>query len=200
MSQAGGFDPQVLVNRLMRLARLDTSVFDEVKSDVNATIPAIVVAVVATLLSGVGGWLWWVFEDNPDSGDFFFKSAILGTIFAVALWVAWLAVAYVVLTQLFREQADMYQLVRTMGHAAAPLGVAILMFIPGISFGVGAAAVALFFGTTTIAIQSTTAASPAKVLLANAIGFAIWAIVLDLLASDYDSILAPGLFLFGAVN
>ena len=40
------------------------------------------------------------------------------------------------------------------------------------------ASVALFFGLTTIAIQAVTPASPARVLVANFAGFAIWATVL----------------------
>ncbi len=198
MSQAGGFDAQVLTDRLMRLARLDTSVFDEVKSDVNATIPAVVVAVGATLLFGIGGLLWWIVEDYGDTGEFFFKSVILGGIFSVALWVAWLAIVYVVLTQVFREQTDVYHLLRTMGHAAAPLGLGVLMFIPGVDFGLALAAVALFFGLTNIAIQATTQADPAKVLVANTIGFTVWAAVLTLLASD-DNIFAPGIFVFDSI-
>jgi hypothetical protein len=196
--QAGGFDVQVLTDRLLRLARLDTSVFDEVKSDVNATIPAVVVAVAATLLAGIGGLLWWIVEDYGDTGEFFFKSVILGGIFAVALWVAWLAVVYAVLTQVFREQTDVYQLLRTMGHAAAPLGLGVLMFIPGVDFGLALASIALFFGLTTIAIQATTQADPAKVLVANTIGFTVWAAVLAILASD-DNVFAPGIFVFDSI-
>ncbi len=56
---------------------------------------------------------------------------------------------------------------------------------------------ALFFGLTTIAIQAVTPANPARVLVANLGGFAIWAIVLGLLVSS-DSFLAPGVFLFDA--
>lgn len=198
MPQAGGFDAQVLTDRLMRLARLDTSVFDEVKADVNATIPAVVVAAGATLLFGIGGLLWWIVEDYGDTGEFFFKSVILGGIFSIALWVAWLAIVYVVLTQVFREQADVYQLLRTMGHAAAPLGLGVLMFIPGIDFGLALASVALFFGLTTIAIQATTQADPARVLVANTVGFTVWAAVLTILASD-ENIFAPGIFVFDSI-
>ena len=45
MQQAGGMDVNSLVQRLRRLAMLDTTVFDEVKGDTNSTIPAIVVRV-----------------------------------------------------------------------------------------------------------------------------------------------------------
>lgn len=185
----------VLVDRLQRLVRLDTSVFEEVKGDPAATVPAIIVVVVATFLSGVGGWLWWVVQTEADTGEIFLKSAVLGTVFAVALWIVWLLVAWVILTQLFRDEADWQQMLRTMGMAAAPLAISVAMFIPGIDFGVALASVALFFGLTTIAIQAATPADPARVLVANFAGFAVWAIVLGLLVTSED-IFAPGIFVF----
>ncbi len=187
-------DFAILADRLQRLLLLDTSVFDEVRHDPAATLPAVFVVAASTVLAGIGGWLWWLTQDFPDGGKVLFESVILGSIFSVALWIVWLLVAYVILTQLFREDADWQQMLRTMGMAAAPLSLSVAMFIPGISFGVGLASVALFFGLTTIAIQSTTAAGPAHVLVANLAGFAIWAIVLGLLVTS-ESYLAPGIFL-----
>lgn len=195
--QAGRMDWQALTARLLRLARLDTSVFDEVKVDPAATVPALVVAAGATLLAGLGGWLWWIFQDFGDTGKVFVQSVILGSLFSVALWIVWLLVAYVILTQVFREQADWQQMLRTMGLAAAPLALSLLILITPIGLGIGLASVALFFGLTTIAVQAVTPADPAKVLVANVVGFAVWAIVLTLLVTD-DSFLAPGVFLYDA--
>ena len=192
-------DFAILADRLQRLARLDTSVFDEVRHDPAATLPSVFVVVVSTLLAGIGGWLWWLIQDFPNGGQVLFESVLLGSVFSIALWIVWLLVAYVILTQIFREEADWQQMLRTMGMAAAPLSLSVAMFIPGVSFGVGLASVALFFGLTTIAIQSTTAAGPAHVLIANLSGFAIWAIVLGLLVTS-ESYLAPGIFLFDSTR
>jgi len=195
VSQAGGLDFNILAQRLRRLATLDTSVFDEVRTDVNSTIPALVVAVAATFISGLGGWLWWSFTDLPDKGKIFLQSFIIGSTLSVVLWAIWIAVTYVLLTQVFRARADINELVRVMGFAAAPLALTILIFIPGLDFGIGLAAVALFFGTTTIAVQSATDAPAGRVLVANAAGFAVWAIVLGLLVTSSNT-WAPGFFVF----
>lgn len=192
-------DFAILADRLQRLLRLDTSVFDEVRHDSAATLPAVFVVITSTVLAGIGGWLWWLMQDFPDGRQVLFESVVLGSVFSVALWIVWLLVAYVILTQIFREDADWQQMLRTMGMAAVPLSLSVLMFIPGISFGVGLASVALFFGLTTIAIQSTTGAGPAHVLIANLAGFAIWAIVLGLLVTS-ESYLAPGIFLIDSAS
>jgi hypothetical protein len=187
-------DFEVIVSRIMRLVRLDTTVFDEVRMDPTATASSFVVAAAAAFAAGFGGWLWWIQEAEFDGGKVFVQSVVLGSLFAILLWIVWLFVAYVLLTQVFRERADLQQLIRTMGMAAAPLGLSLLLLIPGINFGIGLASIALFFGLSNIAIQSVTTAEPAKVLTANAAGFAVWAIVLTLLVDD-RTYLAPGIFI-----
>ena len=200
MQQAGGMDVNSLMKRVQRLVMLDTSVFDEVKGDANSTIPAIVVAVVSTFLFGLGGWLWWALN-GPSSdfyltkGDIFIKSFIIGSILSIVLWGVWLGITYVILTQLFRARADINELVRVMGFATAPLALGVIMFIPVLDYGIGLTAVALFFGTTFIAVQSATDAPAGKTLIAVAAGFAVWAVVLALFVTE-KNIYAPGFFIF----
>jgi len=193
-------DMGILADRLLRLLRLDTTVFDEVRHEPAATLPAVFVATASTFLAGIGGWLWWSIQDFGDldgAGTIFVQSVILGTLFSVALWIVWLLVTWVILTQVFREEADWQQMLRTMGMAAAPLALSFLMFIPGVSFGVALASIALFFGLTTIAVQAVTPANAARVLVANLAGFAVWAVVLGLLVGTDDQY-APGIFLYDA--
>ncbi|HEY8489965.1 MAG TPA: hypothetical protein VIO14_03135 [Dehalococcoidia bacterium] len=202
MSQGGtnisGVDTQALFNRVLRVAQLDTSVFEEVKNDAAGTIPSIIVAAVAVVVASLGGLLWWVVNDGNDTGEFLVRSVILGSAFAVALWFAWVGVTYVLLTQIFKATADFQSLVRTMGLAAVPLVLMFLMFVPALDFSLALAAVGLWVTTTTLAVQASTSASPGQTLLATAAGFLVWAVVLGLLAgADTDSApLAPGIFVF----
>ncbi len=189
---------------LRRLARLDTGVFDEIRTNPTATIPGVLVATIAIFLSGLGGWLWWVVEDYPRSEDVLVNSALIGSMLAVALWaVGWLGVVYFMLTQIFRERADVEQLFRVMGLAAAPLGLMVLMFIPLVSLSIGLASLVLAFGLTNIAISSVTTANPARVLVSNLAGFFVWAAALTLLASASASSVephAPGIFLYNSIT
>lgn len=191
-------DVNAILGRLRRLAMLDTTVFDEVRTDRDSTVPALIVAISATVVAALGGWLWWVFDaepvlGTPSGGELFIQSVIVGSIVSVLLWSVWLAIAYVVLTQVFRAHADLNELVRVMGFAAAPLALMLLMFIPGIDFGVGLAALVLFFGANLIGVQTVTDADAGRVLIATATGFAVWAIVLGLLVSSNNAF-APGFF------
>jgi hypothetical protein len=187
-------DLELLTRRLLRIARLDTTVFDEVRMDPTATTSSFLVMVVATYMAGLGGFLGWVRQDFPNGLRVFVQSFILGSAFSVGLWLVWLLITYVILTQVSRERSDVTQLLRTMGMAGAPLGLSIFLFIPGVDFGIGLISVALLFGLTNIAIQATTTAHATRVLVANTAGFAVWAVVLTLLV-DATTYLAPGMFI-----
>ena len=104
-------------------------------------------------------------------------------------------VTYVMLTQVFRARADVNELVRVMGFAAAPLALTVGLVIPGLDYGIGLAALGLTFGTTQIAIQSATDAPAGKALIANAAGFAVWVIVVQLFVGATNTY-APGIFIF----
>lgn len=200
MEQGRNMDTNALVQRVRRLAMLDTSVFDEVRGDAASTLPALIVAAVSTLLFGLGGFLWWALN-GPDSdfyestSDIFIKSFLIGSIISIILYGVWIGITYALLTQVFRARADVNELVRVMGFAAAPLAIGVIMFIPQLEFAIGLTAVALFFGSTLLAVMSATDAPGGKALVSNAAGFAVWALILSFLVSD-DSVMAPGFFIF----
>jgi hypothetical protein len=111
-------------------------------------------------------------------------------------WFAWVAITYVMLTQLFHARADVNELVRVMGFGAAPLAAGLLMFLPfGLDFSIGLGAIVLMFGSTLIAVQSATDAGPARALVAVAAGFFVWALVLSLFVTE-ENVYAPGFFIF----
>jgi len=192
---------QNLGSWLLRLARLDLTVFDDIKDDVSATVPALTVAVVASFLSGLGSWLWWTFQDFPKGGgDVFVKSFLMGSILQVGVWFLWVYVAAMVLSRGLGVAADLNRLLRTMGLAFAPMAIAVLIFISFLAVPLGAIAVGATLVLSYVAIQSATDAQPQQVMLANIIGFVIFAVVLGILSNLSEVYntggLAPGLFFF----
>ena len=202
--QSAGF--QNLPSWLGRLIRLDLTVFDDVKDEAAATVPALAVVVAASLLAGLGSWLWWIFEiDFPAGADeknfeVFWKTFILGGIFMAALWVLWVYIVAMLLSRVFGAGADMNRLMRTMGLAFAPMAISFLVVIGMLAVPLGAFAVATTLLLTNVAIQATTDAEPQQVIVSNLAGFLVFAIVLGILANVaqiYDiGGLAPGIFFF----
>ena len=202
--QSAGF--QNLPSWLGRLIRLDLTVFDDVKDEAAATVPALAVVVAASLLAGLGSWLWWIFEiDFPAGADeknfeVFWKTFILGGIFMTALWVLWVYISAMMLSRLFRASADMNQMIRTMGLAFAPMAISFLVVIGMLAVPLGAFAVATTLLLTNVAIQATTDAEPRQVVVSNLAGFLVFAIVLGILANVAQIYeiggLAPGILFF----
>ncbi len=163
-------------------------VFDEARDDPNATIPAIVVAAVSMLLLGLGGWLWWVLSDLPDTTAVFFKSVVLGSAFSLSLWLVWLLVAYAVLQRVAAVTVPVERLLRCAGLAALPAALGVLMVIPAISFGVGLLAIGGWLLLTQIAIERAAGIGGATAMLANAAGFAAWALGMSLLSTGSNQL------------
>ena len=180
--------------RLWRLARFDLDVLDELRRDSGATVPALFVAICSMLLYGVGGWLWWVRDDFSQAGDLFFKSVLIGTLFALVLWLVWLLVVYLVVLQVGRVMMPVDQLLRAAGFAATPLALGLLMVVPGVSLGVGVLALGGWLLFTQSAVERCSPRAGGAATLANLVGFGVWLVVMSLLALGEEPYV-PGSFL-----
>jgi hypothetical protein len=187
-------DLRTTIRHLERLALLDVRVFDDIRDDPSATYPALAIAAGSTLLLGLGGWLWWVTSGLGEHGAVFVKSVLLGSVFSLALWLVWLLVVYALMQRLARTTLRVDELVRAAGFASAPLALGVLMVVPPISFGTGIVAIVAWVLLTQAALEKVSGLSGGVPMLANAAGFAVWAIGMSLLSTGTNQ-LAPGPFL-----
>ena len=185
---------------LGRLIRLDLTVFDEVRSDPAATPGAIVVVFLASVLAGIGSWLWAVQTDGVSADEVFVKSLVIGSILQTLVWFIWVYLVFQVLARAYGARTDFYELIRSMGFAFAPVAMSVLVAITAfaVPFGVAALSGAALFSH--FAIQSSSSAEPRQVLIANFVGFLSFAVVMGVLANiaEVNTVggLAPGLFFF----
>lgn len=186
---------------LTRLVRQDFTVMDDVGRDATATAPALLLVAVSSFLAGLGSWLWWSFEDLPKGGDVFVRSFIIGSLVQVAVWFAWVYIVYTVLAQVFRLQVDLTRLTRSMALAFAPVALSVLVFISILAIPIGVISLAWAFLMSFVAINSAApTASQAQAIQANLLGFAVFAVVMGILANVAEGTftpgIAPGIFLF----
>jgi hypothetical protein len=181
-------DINAVFERIMRLARLDTTVFDEVRDDERELVPAVVVAAVSFLLAGFGAWLWWeVIPDIPSAPDGqFVNNVILGTIFAIVLYGVAILIAYVVLAQAYRVQADLQAMVRTMGYAAIPMALCLLMVVPFVWPVFALVPLGLLLVMMIYAVQAASGAEGAQATIASTVGFAVMVLILSAIALSGD--------------
>lgn len=184
-----------LIARLRRAMMLDATAFEEARDDATFTPLALAAAAIAVFIAGIGTFLWSaiIFDDT---GDIFVEATILGSIFLILLWLAGIAVSYVVLTQVFRESVAPDALARVMAIGHIPFALGLLIFIPGIGFAFGLLSVSLLFFYTMYGVRAAfPSIDPLRVLIAVVAGFAVWSMILPLLTSSGDAF-APGVFIY----
>ena len=113
-----------MLDRMIRAARLDASLYEEVEADPSSMGQAMAVVVLASLAGGIGTA---GIEGQP--------GFILGVLLNLIGWYVWAFLTYVIGTKLLPHastEADVGQLLRTIGFAAAPGLLRVVGFIPGI--------------------------------------------------------------------
>jgi hypothetical protein len=117
-----------LTDRMLRAAKLDKSLYNEVEADTSATPQALTVVVIVAIASGIG------FAIGGAMGRAGAGSIVGGLIAGVLLaLVGWAVVAfftYWVGTRFFGGTATYGELLRTLGYATTPGVLNILAFIP----------------------------------------------------------------------
>lgn len=110
-----------MVERIMRVLRLDAPVFSEIAKDPAATGQAGIIVVAVSLLSGIGSGI----------RGHFFSSLVWELIAGVVLgWVLWAVITYFVGTSLFGGKTTVEEMLRVLGYASAPRLLGFFGFIP----------------------------------------------------------------------
>ncbi len=112
-------------DRIVRAAKLDVNLYEEVEADRGALRQAMGVVVLSSIAAGIGS-----FESAGVGG------IITGTIGALIAWYVWAYITYFVGTRFLREpqtQADHGELLRTIGFSSSPGLIRVLGVIPGLA-------------------------------------------------------------------
>ncbi len=114
---------------LGRLIRLDVTIFDEIRSEPSATPSAIVIVLGASVMAGIGSWLWAVQTDGVEATEVLIKSLVVGSVLQTLVWFIWVYLVFQVLARAYGARVEFSELIRTMGFAFAPVGMSILVSI-----------------------------------------------------------------------
>src|SRR5262245_47425058 len=121
--------------RVLSAASFDPDTYDDLRNDPTATAYAVAVVVGATLLAALGGLLWALIAASPPQiykvalTHFIIRSVLLGSVFQVALWFAWVFFTWFFLRYLYLlREVDPQRLLRTMGFAFAPMALQLFIF------------------------------------------------------------------------
>ena len=111
-----------LTDRMLRAAKLDVGLYEEVEADKEAMGQAMTVVILSSIAAGFG-----------TIGTIGIKGLILGTITALVGWFIWAYLTYAIGTKLLAEpqtKADYGELLRTIGFSSSPGVLRVFGIIP----------------------------------------------------------------------
>lgn len=108
--------------RMIRAAKLDVNLYEEVEADQTATKQAMGVVVLSSVAAGIG------------SASMGIGSLIFGTMLALVGWFIWAYITFFIGTKMLPEpqtKANHGELLRTIGFSSSPGLIRVLGIIPG---------------------------------------------------------------------
>jgi hypothetical protein len=124
MRQEQSMQLRAILDRMIRAAKLDVQLYEEVEADKSALRQALGIVVLSNLAAGIG-------TIGLVGG---YGELLAGAMFAVLGWFIWAFLTYWIGTRLLPEpqtHADMGQLLRTTGFSSSPGLIRVLGILPG---------------------------------------------------------------------
>jgi len=112
------------LDRILRAAKLDANLYEEVEADTGAMRQAMGVVVLSSIAAGIG---------SIATGGL--GGILMGTIAALIGWYVWAFLTYYIGTKFLPEpqtRADLGELLRTIGFSSSPGLIRVLGIIPGL--------------------------------------------------------------------
>lgn len=167
------------VERMVRAAKLETALYEEVEADPAALRQAMVVVLLASVSASVGG------ASGTGIGALVAFAGI-----ALVAWYIWAALIYFIGTRLLpgpRTEADVGQLLRTIGFAAAPGCIRVLGVIPVVGVVAFFVAVVWELAAMVVAVrQALDYDSTGRAIGVCAVGWLVQLVVVGILLSVFD--------------
>jgi len=165
---------QNYIDRVVRAAKLDINLYEEVEADKGAMGQAMGVVLLSSIAAGIGS-----------IGTIGVKGIIIGAITALIAWYVWAYITYFIGAKILPEpqtKADHGELLRTIGFSSSPGLIRVLAIIPGISGIIFAIASIWMLTAMVIAVrQALDYKSTLRAVGVCIIGWVIQAIILMIL-------------------
>lgn len=182
---------------MMRAAKADRNVYEEVEADTTATSQALTVVVISAVASGIGGAIGAAMSGtggNPVGG------LIGGIILALIGWAVWSGMIYVVGTKMFKGQATYGEVLRTIGFAESPGVVNVLSFIPAIGGIIGIAVAIWRVWTSWVATKAALDLDTGNTIATIVVSVIVYLVIMFVVGSLLAVIGLGGAMMMGAAR
>ncbi len=148
-------------DRMKSAAMLDIATYEEVEHDEGLTTEAAMVVMLAAVARGIGG-----FDDGG-------QGIIVGILGALAGWLVWAGVTYLIGDKLLGGTATWGELLRTLGYAQAPGVLLVLGILPVLGWLAGIVVAFWLLVTGIVAIRQALDFTTGKAILTAIIGWVV---------------------------
>ena len=171
-----------LFNRMVRAAKLDINLYEEVELDTSANGQAFLVVILVSLATGIGSG---IAGSITQGGIWFIWGLLIGLVTSIIGWLAWAFVVYVVGAFIFKgpqTSATWGELVRTIGFSTTPGILRFFSFIPvlGGIITLGASVWALIAGV--IAVRQALDFSTGRAIITCIVGWIVYMLIIFLIS------------------
>jgi hypothetical protein len=158
--------------RIIRAAKLDPNLYEEVEADEGAMGQAVAVVVLSAVAAGIAA-----------VGEGGLGGIVMRTLVALVAWCLWAFVTYLIGTKLLPEpqtESNYGELLRTLGFASAPGLIRVIGIVPGLGGIVFSIAGLWMLVAMVIAVrQALDYESTWRAIAVCAIGFIAYSIIMS---------------------
>ena len=165
----------MLLQRMIRAARLDAALYEEVEADTSLTRQAATVVAIVSVCQGLGSLVTMVMRGA--SGSQVLPGLVFALIGPLVGWVVWSSTAYWIGTRLFGGTATPGELLRTLGFAQTPLVLGLLSFLPSAGGLTGFIGGLWALAASVVAICQGLDVTTGKAIVTALVGGLIWYVV-----------------------
>jgi len=144
-----------LKGRIIRAAKLDIHLYEEVEADKGAMRQAMLVVVFSSIAAGIGS-IGGILISSQGTFRQWVISVVIITIGALISWYIWAWLTYLIGTRILPEpqtHSDLGELLRTIGFSSSPGLIRVVGIIPGLSILVNFVAAVYMLVAMIIAVR-----------------------------------------------
>jgi hypothetical protein len=165
-----------MLDRIVRIVKLDFPVFKDIESDPNATTQAAIIVAATSVLSAIGSAAG---SQRP------FMAFLGGVISGVVGWIVWSYVSHLVGGALYKHPGTFEGMLRVIGYASAPQLLGVLNIIPCVGWIGGLAGAILALVASIMAIREGLDLDSGQAIIVAVVGWIALMIVGAIIASIF---------------
>ncbi len=172
-----------LINRMVRAAKLDSNLYEEVEADSKATMSAMWVVIIASVATGIGSGVAALMAGKGISA--FLLGLVGGVAVALLGWLAWAGITYLLGTTILKgpnTSSTWGETLRTIGFAQSPGILKVLSFIPFLGGIISLAASIWVLIAVVIGVRQALDVSTGRAIAVCIVGWLIYFVLGLLLA------------------